>query len=198
MNHPSGLLAHTLQLLVLGVHSSNTTPISLEICHLQDTSHDQLELECRCFVENFSTSPLDSWLAGNANTSCLGMEAANGILHFTWMNIWIYIIGKGQENIYICRWIYFFVIVISFLDIMQIGISGWWPSYNTLIKPLLQAREVGRWPNGCSNTSCICSLQLLAITIIPADKFWSAHRTVSVSLPFATVLVFDSLPRRRS
>ena len=73
-----------------GVHSSNLSPISLEVRHLQETSHDQLGMECRCFVENFSISPLDSWLAGNACTSCLGMEAADGIpLHLNeYMNLY--------------------------------------------------------------------------------------------------------------
>ena len=80
----------SISLLVPGVHSSNLSPISLELRHLQETNHDQLEMEHRCSVENFSISLLDSWLAGNAYTSCLGMEAADGIpLHLNeYMNIY--------------------------------------------------------------------------------------------------------------
>ena len=37
-------------------------------------------MERRRFVENFSISLLDSWLANNAYTSCRGMEGADGIL----------------------------------------------------------------------------------------------------------------------
>jgi len=68
-----------LQLLVPGVHSSILSPIALELRHLQETSHEQLEMERCCSVENFFMSPLDSWLASNAYSSCLGMEAADGI-----------------------------------------------------------------------------------------------------------------------
>ena len=38
----------------------NLSPISLELRHLQETYHEQLEMERCCFVENFSISPLDS------------------------------------------------------------------------------------------------------------------------------------------
>ena len=67
-------------------------------------------MECRCFVENFSISPLDSWLAGNACTSCLGMEAADGIpLHLNeYMNIY-HRYGAGKHlhlhlslNLFLC------------------------------------------------------------------------------------------------
>lgn len=47
----------------------NLSPISLELRHLQETYHEQLEMERCCFVENFSISPLDSWLTSNAYTS---------------------------------------------------------------------------------------------------------------------------------
>ena len=62
-----------------GVHSCNLSPISLELRRLQETSHDQLEMERRCFVENFSIPLLDSWLTSNAYKSCLGKEGADGI-----------------------------------------------------------------------------------------------------------------------
>ena len=52
---------------------------SITLSSLKETTHYQLAMEHRCFVKNFSISPLDSWLANNAYSSCLGMEGSDEI-----------------------------------------------------------------------------------------------------------------------